>query len=439
MGTDRAPRGPRPDVHRHPRAWHRAANPSWSISAIGAIELDARLRPSVDRPAILDVGSGLSTVVAAVAAARYGGRVVSLEHDPAYAERTRSMLAAAGVADVAEVSWRRSSARPPVRDAAPGTTASRRVGSTSSSSTARHSRPAAGWPAFPALAAHRRGDWEMWLFDADRADEQAVRGGLVARGSGSTARSRRSTRPGSRCSARAGSGTSGDAGRRAAGHLDPRGRTRRGCSERTLQSFERRWPEQVRAAHVCAFVNGDDEESRAVVEGAGWVDRTMTYGPDVIPVGLATSLVVGAVAAHGDVDLVLHLEDDWETRTLDDQALVRAAALLEDETVGQVRLRHRSDRCLDRHMVTGKQISWHPYDGHLRSEAHFTFNPSLIRAQHRRSGLPRPRRARRPASLHDHRARRRPARARGVHPLRATSGAGVSRWAGATGDWHASA
>jgi len=78
---------------------------------------------------------------------------------------------------------------------------------------------------------------------------------------------------------------------------------------------------------------------------------------------------------------VLHLEDDWETRTLDDGALARAASLLDDETVGQVRLRHRSDGCLGRHMVTGKQISWRPYDGHLRSQAHFTFNPSLIGAR----------------------------------------------------------
>jgi hypothetical protein len=155
---------------------------------------------------------------------------------------------------------------------------------------------------------------------------------------------------------------------------------RSGLLARTLESFERRWPEQARAAHVCAFVNGDDEASLALVEDVDWIDRTMTCGPEVVPVGLATSLVIGAVVARGDVDLLLHLEDDWETRTMDDEALVRGARLLGDDTVGQVRLRHRSDRCLSQHMVTGAPITWHSHDGHLRSQAHFTFNPTLIRA-----------------------------------------------------------
>jgi hypothetical protein len=65
---------------------------------------------------------------------------------------------------------------------------------------------------------------------------------------------------------------------------------------------------------------------------------------------------------------------------MDEEALVRAAAHLEDKMVGQVRVRHRSERCLTRHMITGSPIFWRPHDGDLRGQAHFTFNPALIRA-----------------------------------------------------------
>jgi len=365
-----------PDVH-----WlldqHGTANPGWSISPLGAIELDARL--SRRRPArILDVGSGLSTVVAAVAAARYGGRVVSLEHDAGHADRTRRLLESAGVRDLAEVV-----VAPLVPRMHPCGTGPWYDGQPS------------GWFDFfivdgpplasggrvatlPALAAHRRGDWELWLFDADRADERRC----------VEAWSRRfrfdcSFEPVDETGVAVlrSSGNGGSAGP----VVDRLGISiltgdRPGLLARTLATFEARWPGQARAAHVCAFVNGADEASRSVVEAVGWIDRIMTYGPDVIPIGLATSLVIGAVAAHGDVDLVLHVEDDWETRTMDDEALVRAATYLEDETVGQVRVRHRSERCLPRHMITGKPIGWRRHDDYLRGLAHFTFNPALIRA-----------------------------------------------------------
>ena len=363
-----------PDVH-----WlleqHGPANPGWSISPLGGIELDARL--SRRRPArILDVGSGLSTVVAAVAAARYGGQVVSLEHDTGHADRTRRLLESAGVRDQAEVV-----VAPLVPRMHPCGTGPWYDGQPS------------GWFDFfivdgpplasggrvatlPALAAHRRGDWEMWLFDADRADERRC----------VEAWSRRFRFD---CSFEAVDETGVAVLRRNGGGgsagpvVDRLGISiltgdRAGLLARTLETFEARWPEQARAAHVCAFVNGADEASRSVVEAAGWIDRTMTYGPDVIPIGLATSLLIGAVAAHGDVDVVLHVEDDWETRTMDDEALVRAATHLEDETVGQVRVRHRSERCLPRHMITGKPIAWRRHHDDLRGQAHFTFNPALI-------------------------------------------------------------
>jgi hypothetical protein len=95
---------------------------------------------------------------------------------------------------------------------------------------------------------------------------------------------------------------------------------------------------------------------------------------------MATSFVVGAVAGNGSVRTLLHLEDDWETTTLDAGALARAADVLADPTVGQVRLRHRSEQVLDRHMVTRRPIVWTTGDRQRRGDAHFTFNPGMVRA-----------------------------------------------------------
>jgi len=52
---------------------------------------------------VLELGSGTSTVWIAYALEKVGGRLVSLDHDPGYAEKTRAALAAHGLVEVAEV------------------------------------------------------------------------------------------------------------------------------------------------------------------------------------------------------------------------------------------------------------------------------------------------------------------------------------------------
>ncbi|WP_281288001.1 glycosyltransferase family 2 protein [Humibacillus xanthopallidus] len=356
-----------------------STNTGWAISRLGAIELDARLsrRPPAH---VLDVGSGLSTVVAAVAAARRGGRVVSLEHDPVYAARTRAMLAAAGVADMVDlvvaplVERHFAGGVGPWYDGQPAGTFDFFV----------VDGPPLGCggriAVLPAIAAHRRKDWELWLFDADRADEQACLAawGRRFRFASSIERIDETgvavLRPAGVAYAAGvpvveGLGISLLAG----------GRPR--LLARTMASFAGRWPEQVKASYVCAFVNGHDDESVRLLEEAGWVDRLLTNTGSVLPVGAATSVVAAAVSARSEVGTVLHLEDDWEARTLDTAALARSRALLEDPAIGQVRLRHRADRCLSRHMVTASHLDWTTQDGHLLAEAHFTFNPSLLSAE----------------------------------------------------------
>jgi predicted O-methyltransferase YrrM len=52
---------------------------------------------------ILELGSGTSSVWIAYALEKSGGRLVSLDHDAGYAERTRAALAAHGLSEIAEV------------------------------------------------------------------------------------------------------------------------------------------------------------------------------------------------------------------------------------------------------------------------------------------------------------------------------------------------
>jgi predicted O-methyltransferase YrrM len=63
---------------------------------------------------VLELGSGTSTVWIAYALEQAGGRLISLDHDPAYAERTRIALTAHGLTEVAEV--RDAPLRPVVLD-----------------------------------------------------------------------------------------------------------------------------------------------------------------------------------------------------------------------------------------------------------------------------------------------------------------------------------
>ncbi|WP_433297025.1 O-methyltransferase [Actinoplanes sp. CA-030573] len=63
---------------------------------------------------VLELGSGTSTIWIAYALQKSGGRLVSLDHDPGYAEKTRAALAAHGLTDVAEV--RDAPLRPVVLD-----------------------------------------------------------------------------------------------------------------------------------------------------------------------------------------------------------------------------------------------------------------------------------------------------------------------------------
>lgn len=128
---------------------------------------------------VLECGSGTSTVVLAYALRALGsGRVTALEHDPAFAARTRREIAERGLGEWAEVvdapltavdidgeSWRwyLPAALPGgeidvlVVDGPPGRTG-----------------PQARYPALPVLLSQLRSDAAVVLDDADRPDERAI-------------------------------------------------------------------------------------------------------------------------------------------------------------------------------------------------------------------------------------------------------------------------
>jgi len=87
---------PTTDVLPASRGW--AASPDLLLVLIDQVVTG---RPSL----ILECGSGASTLWMALAMRRFGidGRVVALDHDPVFADKTRDFLVRHGVGDLAEV------------------------------------------------------------------------------------------------------------------------------------------------------------------------------------------------------------------------------------------------------------------------------------------------------------------------------------------------
>jgi protein-L-isoaspartate O-methyltransferase len=87
---DVTPRAPMPSSGR----W--ALNPT---DLLGILHLIGQQRPGL----VLELGSGTSSVWIAYALEQFGGRLVSIDHEPEFAARTRTLLAAHGLDQVAEV------------------------------------------------------------------------------------------------------------------------------------------------------------------------------------------------------------------------------------------------------------------------------------------------------------------------------------------------
>lgn len=108
-GTDRLLRAQTAEVEALLQLFHgftpRAPMPSSGGFALNPIDLLDLLQLIRTRKPklVLELGSGTSTVWIAYALEAIGGRLVSLDHDPGYAEKTRAALAAHRLDKVAEV------------------------------------------------------------------------------------------------------------------------------------------------------------------------------------------------------------------------------------------------------------------------------------------------------------------------------------------------
>ncbi|HEY8473039.1 MAG TPA: class I SAM-dependent methyltransferase [Natronosporangium sp.] len=78
------------------------ASGHWAIDATGLLELVSLLRDRHPK-LVVELGSGTSSVWLGYAIERTGGRLVSIDHDPGYAERTGWLLERHGLTGVAEV------------------------------------------------------------------------------------------------------------------------------------------------------------------------------------------------------------------------------------------------------------------------------------------------------------------------------------------------
>jgi glycosyltransferase involved in cell wall biosynthesis/predicted O-methyltransferase YrrM len=353
---------------------------SWTISKAVAIELAEHLERT--RPKrVLELGSGISTLMLAQYAARHGATVVSLEHGRSFHERTARMLSQFGLRDQVDLVL------------APLQSTRLEIGTYPWYHARLHGQFdfvfVDGPPlsdgrqaVLPALKGHLRAGWEAWLDDGDRDHERDCldlwqphlrfsrsfhevdnKGQWILRDAAGPSGEPLDTADGLGVSILTG------------GRPD--------LLRRTLRTLDQSQPGLLERAYVVVLVHGHDPETLVYLDSLPFVDRRVAVRGRPLGTGPATSRLLKQLAGRPSVKHVLHVEDDWATCTLDGSWLRRARAVLDrDPGIGQVRLRHRSDAVLGYHMVTKAPIVWEQGDGILRSRsAHFTFNPSLLRAR----------------------------------------------------------
>jgi predicted O-methyltransferase YrrM len=346
-----------------PAAWT-----GWALDTHTAQELAAWLHHAQPQ-VIVEAGSGWSTVLFAEYASRTGATVVSLEHAPSHAAATEQQLRRYGLNGYGDVRishmvdtpagpW--YSAPMPDQidfalvDGPPGT-----IGRIA---------------ALPHLWARLRGDWRVWVDDSARDGERTAVDVWAAQypitcddvdlPKGLTV-VRAGLNPGQRPV---------DASDVAVTMVTG---NRPDLLMQTITSLQHCAPGLLATAHVAVLHNGADAATARVLDKCDFIDHRATTR-ELVDVGPAAASMLGTPAPR---PYVLHLEDDWIAATTIGGWLDRARAALDDPRIGQVRLRHRGDKVLARHMVTRQPIDWRTGpDGHVVASAHYTLNPSLMRA-----------------------------------------------------------
>lgn len=355
------------DVCADQEAWT-----GWALDRGTAAELDARLatlRPKV----IVEAGSGSSTVILARYAKATGAKVVTLEHLPVFADRTRAALDRAVPGHSVDLRLA------PLVEADGGPWYDTGLPDDVDFALVDGPPEGAGGraAALPALWPHLAPGWEAWLDDGTRPGEQAAVASWQAL-FGVTVEDL----PGAKRPVRI---TAGPVPR---GQVDASDvvvtvltGARPGLLARSLAALRATAPGLLDSAQVLVLHNGGDPATATALDRhRDVVDHVTTCPPPIMSIGAATSQLAAAARDSG-ARWWLHLEDDWIAATLHDGWLDDAReVLLAHPGIAQVRLRHRSEATLTWHMVTRAPLVWTPGRVALHTrEAHWTCNPTLTR------------------------------------------------------------
>lgn len=345
----------------------------WALGRGAAAELDrylAEARPST----IVEFGSGSSTLVLARHAARTGARLVILEHSPEYARRTANGLKIEQLEHRVELKC-----VPLVVGGEHGPRYDLDLTAIDEIDFALVDGPPEGnggrGGVVAQLVDRLRPYGQAWLDDAERVSEK--RAIEVWRAAGGT------------------SLTHSWGGRSVAvlrRNHPPFPTYQVGAEEVFVTILAGGRPELLAqvlgsgvtklGAPVQGVLNGYDPASAELLEAAG---ATVDFANE----SRQHTAIIGAGVAHAAHLAVqsgarfwLHLEDDWRLDTLDERWLERAIRALEVRPeITQVRLRHYAERVLPYNMLTRRTLAWRADHelGITTAEAHWTFNPSLVR------------------------------------------------------------
>jgi len=339
----------------------------WSMTRAALIELETYLYREQPRK-ILEMGSGLSSVVLAHYARNTGASVTTLEHDRHYLRQTQALLRDRDLDRNIDLVYSELCDTPPVYihplpseidflviDGPP-----ERLGGRAAT--------------LPDALPHMADKWVAWLDDGDRPGEQAA---VDLWKKDHKIRSRQTQIP---------RGVTLLSDRQMRRHsVDAAGVVlclltgwRSDLLEQSLASMP---PSLLRSAHLIVCCDGGDDDTLRVLDryqsdiDVLHIKRHDDRKMDTI--GQNWSDLAIEAAGHGEY--MMMLEDDWLYITEDASWLSHSLHALSDPDVYQVRLRHLSDQVRARHMVTGERIMWAPHTDGLIGDAHLTFNPSIMR------------------------------------------------------------
>lgn len=336
----------------------------WSMQAAALAELDAWLWRESPRT-VVELGSGLSTVVMANYARYSGAHVVSVDHDRRFMQQTANLLAQHSLSGVVDLRHAAIDEQPMYQTGWPDGIEFALIDGPPDRLGGRHAT-------LDALMPYMAPSWSAWLDDGDRPGEkQAVASWRKSHGikaqTTSLPHSPTILRP---TSVRAKRDNAKDVTLAVlTGH-------RPQYLARTLAALPS-W--LLSTARVVVLHDGGDQATVDVLaKYETKIDRLIRRKhprQKMHTIGDNWSLL----AEHADTEFFLMLEDDWEFVGFDPEWLSNARNALTDGVV-QVRLRSVAEGTLTKHMVTGRPFDWSPHPYGWIADTHVSWAANLMRS-----------------------------------------------------------